>query len=216
MKSLALIALAAPVLVAITSSEVVAKPGDPRVVQGVLAWSASVRGAPFVVVRGDDGAHYVADLSTAQRRGDPVNVGDRISLVGVEGNRNWEMTTLVIGSGDTALAALPAPPGQAAPAPAASAAPAAPAAAAAAPRAWRRIHGRIDSVADKTVRLRDTDGRNVTVDVSRLAGDARALVQPGDDATVFVVGEDDQRLVAVGFVQRDGSAGVSASPRSAR
>jgi hypothetical protein len=81
-------------------------------------------------------------------------------------------------------------------------------------RPWRRIRGTVDSVADKTLRLRDVGGRIVSVDVSRLTGDPGTVLRPGDLATIFVVAED-QRLVAVGFVQTDGSA-ASASPRPPR
>jgi hypothetical protein len=217
MRSFASIPLLVALLVGVASSEAGANAGDPRVVQGVLAWSPGAPGAPFVVVRADDGRHYVADLTSAQRRGDPVNVGDRISLVGVEGARPWEVSTLVMGSGDSALAGLAPPPASPSAAPATRTPPlSAPAESpATAPRPWRRIHGRVDSVADKTLRLRDVDGRSVTVDVSRLIGNVKTVVRPGDYATVFVVAEAGDRLVAVGFVQSDGAEG-SASPRLPR
>ena len=217
MRLLASIPLLAGLLVGVASSGAGANAGDPRVVQGVLAWSPGAQDASFVVVRADDGRHYVADLSSAQRRGDPVNVGDRISVVGVEGTRPWEVSALVMGSGDSALAALSPPPVAPSASPATRTPPlSAPAEGpATASRPWRRIHGRVDSVADKTLRLRDVDGRSVTVDVSRLIGNVKTVVRPGDYATVFVVAEGDDRLVAVGFVQSDG-AEASASPRLPR
>lgn len=205
------------------ASTAAANPGDPRILQGVLVWSPGGDGAPFVVVRGDDGRHYVADVSTAQRRGDrPANVGDRVSLVGVEGTRSWEMSTLVVGLGDSALSAVPPPtavPPTASPIPPRARTAPAPAASANRPadagRPWQRIHGRIEAISGKTLRLRDIDGRTVTVDMSQLKGNAETALRPGDDATVFVVAENDQRLVAVGFVQREGPQ-PSALPRQPR
>lgn len=211
-------------LLALVPLSAVANPGDPRIVQGVLVWSAAGNGAPFVVVRGDDGRHYVADVSATQRRGDrPVNPGDRVSLVGVEGPRPWEMSTMVLGLGDSALAALP-PADSASPAasPPMTPAPGRPAVRsqgperpAAAARSWRRIHGRVDSISGKTVRLRDSDGRSVTVDVSPLKGSAETVLRPGAEATLFVVAESGDQLVAVGLVQTD-TAQPSASPRQPR
>lgn len=162
----------------------------------MLAWAAGTEGTPFVIVLGDDGRYYVADLSGAQRRGGAVNVGDRISLAGVEGPRPWQLSALVVGAGDTAIAALT--PSSDFP----SASPAMPAdRPATASRPWRQIRGTVDAVTDGSLRLRETDGRKVTVDLSRLGRGGAATLRPGDRATVFVVAEDGQRLVAVGFVQ---------------
>lgn len=201
-------------MLALVASPAAANPGDPRVLRGVLAWAPGANGPPVVVVRGNDGRDYVADLSAAQRRGEPVGIGDRISLVGVEGGRPWEMAAIVIGSGDSALAALSTSPAS----PSASPAMTTPAPTehpAATVRPWRRIHGRVESVADKTLRLRDVDGRSVTVDASQLIGNVETVLRPGDQATVFVVSGDDQRLVAIGFVQTEGSE-ASALPRQPR
>jgi hypothetical protein len=180
-----------------------ARPGDPRALQGVLAWTPGADGPPFIVVRGDDGRQYLADLATAQRRGDAVGIGGRISVVGVEGRRPWEITALAVGSGDTALAVVSSPPAGG-PAPAADAA-----------RSWRRIQGRVDAIEGKTLTLRDARGAVVTVDTSSLMGDPAKVLRRGDPATVFVVAEGDQRLVAVGLVQTEATEG-SALPRQPR
>jgi len=199
-----------PVLaVMLAASPAAARSGDPRVVQGVLAWAAGTEGTPFVVVRADDGRHYVADLSGAQRRGGAVNVGDRISVAGVEGPQPWQLSALVVGSGDSAIAALT--PSSDSPA----ASPAMPPQAPSESRAWRQIRGTVDAVTDATLRIRQLDGRQVTVDLSRLGRGAGTTLRPGDRATVFVVAEDGQRLVAVGFVQTQSTEG-SASPRPRR
>ena len=96
-----------------------AAPGDPRTVRGTLEWPASLSAEPFVVVRGDDGRMYYADVSSAQR----MNAGaisGRISIVGVEGTQPHEVAAVVIGAGDSALTlvtpTVPAP-AEVAPAP---------------------------------------------------------------------------------------------------
>jgi len=79
-----------------------AAPGDPRSLRGNLEWPASLSAEPFVVVRGDDGRLYYADVSSAQR----MNAGaisGRISIVGVEGTQPHEVAAVVIGAGDSAL-----------------------------------------------------------------------------------------------------------------
>ena len=209
------IALSLAIVPAVTH----AKPGDPRVVQGTLVWSPGSAGEPFVVVRADDGKYYVADLSAAQSRGN-INVGDRISVVGVEGARPFEVATAVIGAGDSALS-VPSP-APATESPTAAASPSAspptmtppgPPAAPATDRTWRQIDGKVQSVSKMQLTLRDATGGTVSVDVSRLTGDLAGVVQAGDDVTVFVTAADgDDRLVAVGFVHADPATG-SALPR---
>jgi len=177
----------------LTASSAAGSPGEPRAVQGVLAWAAAAESAPFAVVQGDDGRYYVVDLSNAQRRGGPVSIGDRVSAAGVEGQHPWQVAARVVGEGDTAVSP------QAAPSDAIAASPAMPPAPDS--RAWRQIRGTVDAVTDGTVRLREVDGRKVTVDLSRLGGRSASMLRPGDRATVFVIPEDGQRLVAVGVVQ---------------
>ncbi len=209
------IALALAIVPSITH----ANPGDPRVVQGTLVWSPGAAAEPFVIVRADDGKYYVAGLSAAQSRG-TINVGDRISVVGVEGARPFEVATAVIGAGDSALSApLPAP---ATGSPAAAASPSAspptmtspgPPAAPATERTWRQIDGKVQSVSKTELTLRDATGGAVSVDVSRLTGDLASVVQAGDEVTVFVTAaEGVDRLVAVGFVHAEPATG-SALPR---
>jgi hypothetical protein len=209
------IALALAIVPAMTH----AKPGDPRVVQGTLVWSPGAAGEPFVVVRADDGKYYVADLSAAQSRG-TINVGDRLSVVGVEGVRPFEVATAVIGAGDSALSVpSPAPATQS---PAAAASPLAspptmtppgPPAAPATERPWRRIDGKVQSVSKTQLTLREATGGTVSVDISRLTGDLAGVVQAGDAVSVFVAAaEGDDRLVAVGFVHAEPATG-SALPR---
>ena len=52
----------------VLASAAVAAPGDPRLIQGTLEWPPAVSsGEPFIVVRGDDGRVYYADVMAAQR-----------------------------------------------------------------------------------------------------------------------------------------------------
>ena len=196
-----------------------ANPGDPRVVQGTLVWSPGAAAEPFVIVRADDGKYYVADLSAAQARGN-INVGDRISVVGVEGARPFEVATAVIGAGDSALSVPSPAPATGSPAAAASPSaspptmtPAGTGAAPATERTWRQIDGTVQSVSKTELTLRDATGGTVSVDVSRLTGNLAGVVQAGDQVTVFVTAaEGDDRLVAVGFVHAEPATG-SALPR---
>src|SRR5256886_6013912 len=90
------------VAVLLLAGPALAAPGDPRTVRGSLEWPASLSAEPFVVVRGDDGRLYYADVSSAQR----MNAGaisGRISVVGVEGTQPHEVHAVVIGAGDSAL-----------------------------------------------------------------------------------------------------------------
>ena len=55
-------------ILALSSGVALAAPGEPRVVQGTLEWPATVSNQPFVVIRGDDGRTFYADIASAQRR----------------------------------------------------------------------------------------------------------------------------------------------------
>src|SRR6202008_657292 len=46
-----------------------AAPGDPRFLQGTIEWPAVLTGEPVVIVRGDDGHVYSADVDGARRQG---------------------------------------------------------------------------------------------------------------------------------------------------
>jgi hypothetical protein len=190
-----------------------AAPGDPRVVLGVLQWPSTLGREPFVVVRGDDGVDYVADVSSAQRRGErPLTAGSRVSVMGVEGRRSYEVTAILIGMGEAAIAG-PTPPaevtnppsaspatgspgiapsgGQAGPAPTAPATPR---------ERWQRVEGTVGSLAGTELVVRTPAGSPMAVDVSRIPARVRRSLAPGDAVTVFVVSRE-SGLIATGLVQ---------------
>src|SRR5690349_3539606 len=110
-----LIALCLVLLVAIPAF---AAPGDPRFLQGTVEWPSALSGEPIIIVRGDDGRVYSADVGSARRQGaELVKVGGRVALLVLEGARPHEVTAIVIGAGDAASLAralslggqLPAP-----------------------------------------------------------------------------------------------------------
>ena len=59
-----LIALCLALLFAIPA---LAAPGDPRFLQGTVEWPGALTGEPVMIVRGDDGRVYVADVGSARR-----------------------------------------------------------------------------------------------------------------------------------------------------
>ena len=118
-----------------------AAPGEPRFLQGTVEWPAALNGEPVMIVRGDDGRVYAADVSGARRQGaEPVRVGGRVALLVIEGARAYDVTAIVVGAGDaTSLAralsqgGVPAPAATAAATPPAAPSPAPVAAPAPAP-----------------------------------------------------------------------------------
>jgi len=216
--AIAVLSLAGPALAA---------PGDPRTVRGSLEWPASLSAEPFIVVRGDDGRLYYADVSSAQR----MNAGaisGRISVVGVEGTQPHEVHAVVIGAGDSALTfatpTVPTPAEAAAGAPSSlprqaitpppGAVPSAqpptqPSAAQPTPMVPRpavgedlwQVQGKVASVTPREFVVETKPGQTVRVDVTKLSPWTRDAVRPGDQVKLFGVPQKDRRLVANGFIQ---------------
>jgi hypothetical protein len=179
-----------------------AAPGDPRLLKGTLEWPATLSTESIAVVRGEDGVLYYVEASSAERLGPPIT--GRVSVVGIEGMKPQELSAVVIGSGDSALAPLQAP--------------SAPADIAASPRTdssddlWR-VQGKIRAVTIADIIVETPDGQSVRVDASKLSPWTRQTVRPGDEVKLYGVPQADRRLVANGFIQLMPSV-PSASPAS--
>jgi hypothetical protein len=215
-RSLVAIALAA-IVVALSAGVASAAPGDPRVLQGTLEWPGNFSAEPFVVVRGDDGRLYYVDLGSAQRRSaGALTAGSRVTVVGVEGARPYEVAAMVIGLGDAAALGLQLPPMTSSPSAPSSPAPGenAPPLAAPSEPMWR-VDGTVQSVAGKAVTLLTADGATATVDVSQLSESTRTALRQGERVSLFGVPRSDHQLVANGYLQSEPPA-PAASPRSTR
>lgn len=207
-------------ILGLSAGAVDAAPGDPRVLQGTLEWPATVASEPFMVVRGEDGRLYYADISAAQRRTpDPMTSGSRVAVLGVEGPRPHEIAALAVGAGDAASLGLsptgivpPSPPSSV---PAASIPSTASAQVGPPAEPMWRVDGTVQSVAKGNVTLRRSDARTVTVDVSQLSDQTLAALRPGDRVSLFGVPRNDHRLIANGYIQSEGPA-PAASPGSTR
>jgi len=168
-----------------------AAPGDPRLLKGSLEWPATLAAESMAVVRADDGAFYYVDASTAERLGAPIT--GRVSVVGIEGMKPQEISAVIIGGGDSALAALetPAIPGEVS----------------ASPRTevsddlWR-VQGKVQAVSLSDIVVETADGQSVRVDASKLSAWTRQTLRPGDEVKLFGVPQEDRRLVANGLIQR--------------
>lgn len=179
-----------------------AAPGDPRLLKGTLEWPATLATESIAVVRGDDGAVYYVDATSAERLGTPIT--GRISVVGIEGMKPQELSAVVIGSGDSALTSMETP----------SVADEV----AASPRTdssddlWR-VHGKVKAVTVADIVVETAYGQAVRVDASKLSPWTRQTLRPGDEVKLYGVPQADRRLVANGFIQLM-PAVPSASPAS--
>jgi hypothetical protein len=206
--------LVALAILGLSASAAAAAPGEPRVLQGTLEWPATVTNEPFVVLRGEDGRLYYADISSAQRRTpDPMKSGSRIAVAGVEGGRPHEIAAVAVGAGDAASLGL-SPSTTTAAAPAASIPSIAVAPGPPAEALWR-LDGTVQSVAGTSVTLRKADGKTIAVDASQLNEATLRALRPGDRVSFFGVPRKDRRLVANGYIQSE-AASPSASPGSTR
>lgn len=178
-----------------------AAPGDPRLVKGTLEWPATLTTEPIAVVRGDDGALYYVEASSAERLGTPIS--GRVSVVAIEGMKSQELSAVIIGSGDSAVTSVQTPsvPGDVA----------------ASPRTdtsddlWR-VHGKVRGVTVSDIIVETAHGA-VRVDASNLSPWTRQTVRPGDEVKLYGVPQADRRLVANGFIHLMPSV-PAASPAS--
>ena len=188
--------------------------GDRRAVTGTVEWPATLTDERFIVLRAVDGTRMYVDVSVAQRRNAaPVNAGELLAIAGVEGEKPYELRATMLAHTEPGAALAPGGEGSASP-PLALPSPApAPAPAAEPPAPVERLDGSVQSLNGANLVLHSDDGRNVTVDVSRVA--ANDLVRPGTDVTVFGVVDEQGRFVASGLVGREPAVG-SALPRQRR
>ena len=216
--------LSALLLVSVCTPGALAAPGDPRTLRGTLEWPASLTTEPFIVVRGDDGGHYYADVSAA-RRGGGLTAGTRMSLVGVEGARPFEIAAVAIGAGDAAIAsgtgpaagdtASASPPSAPRPQPTQPAASvgAAPSSSDTSADFWK-VEGKVVSVSPREMVLETRRGERTAVNVENLSPWTRNLVGPGDEVKLFGEDRGQRRLVANGFIYLMPSP--AASPHTTR
>jgi hypothetical protein len=209
MKRVLLVAVLAVAVLGLSTGTILAAPGEPRVVQGTLEWPAAVSTQPFVVIRGDDGRMYYADINSAQRRTPgQLAAGSRVAVLGIEGSRPYEIAGIAIGAGDAAALGL-VPGVSSEPSASVSSGSAAPA-----EDMWR-VDGTVESVNGSTVGLRGPDGRTRSVDLSQLSESTWRALRPGERISVFGAPRDDRRLIADGFIQAEGPP-PAASPRLGR
>ena len=210
MKRVLLVAILALAILGLSTGTTLAAPGEPRVVQGTLEWPAAVVSTqPFVVIRGDDGRMYYADIDSAQRRTPgPLAAGSRVAVLGIEGSRPYEIAAIAIGAGDAASLGL-VPGASSEPSAAVSSGSVVPA-----EDMWR-VDGTVETVNGSTVGLRGPDGRTRSVDLSQLSESTWRTLRPGERISVFGAPRDDRRLIANGFIQGEGPP-PAASPRLGR
>jgi hypothetical protein len=209
------LALAGPALAA---------PGDPRLIEGTLEWPPTLAGGElFVVLHGDDGRVYSADVMAAQRELPGVlNAGSRLTLLGLEGVKSHEIVAVALGSGNATALSLtlaqgtrttppmtppatpPTPPETSPPPTAIAAAVSAVGGAEGRPAPGddgRRlaVHGSVLEVVGPTLFIRKGDGHVVGVDLSRLDPGSRPRLTPGSPVAVVAVTVG-TRLEATGFI----------------
>jgi len=193
----------------------VAAPGDPRLIQGALEWPPALSGGEtFIVIRGDDGRVYYADVMAAQRHVQgALSAGSLISLLGLEGTQPHEIIAVALGSGDAAALSLalaqatptipppPLPPPSTAPAAVVPPAPTAGSAAVPPVRPEEKpiargeegrwvtitLRGSVYEVAGQNLFLKRDDGRMFMIDISKLDPSTASRLGPGSSVTVVAV-----------------------------
>jgi hypothetical protein len=210
----------------VLAGRALAAPGDLRLIEGTLEWPPTLAGDEiFVVLHGDDGRLYSADVMAAQRHvPGGLSAGSRMTLLGLEGTKSHEIVAVALGSGDaTALSqalaqATGTTPPTTPPAPSTTPAGTAPPEAASAAVSPVRgaegrpargeegrpvtLRGTVLEVAGQTLFLRRADGHAVDVDMSKLDPGGRPRLAPGSPVAVVVVPVGN-KFQAMGFIETD-------------
>ena len=223
----------------VLAGSALAAPGDPRLIQGALEWPPALSvSEPFIVVRGDDGRVYYADVRAAQRyvQG-ALSAGGHIALLGLESTKPQEIIAVALGSGDAAALSLalaqttpttsvpsPPPPLTAAPgalsrAPAGEPATVAPArleeAHPSSPEDGRgaSLRGCVYGITDanQLFLLKSDDGRVVQVDISKLDPSTARGLRLGSPVTVLAIPVGN-KFQATGLVETGTSGAPPAKP----
>jgi len=88
-------------------SPVHAAPGDPRLVQGILEWPTKLTVEPFLVIRTSEGQWLYTDVKAARHlEPAPLTAGTRVTVLGREARRPFEITATAVGAGDAAALTL--------------------------------------------------------------------------------------------------------------
>src|SRR5262244_422519 len=203
-------------------------PGDPRLIQGTLEWPPALSGGePFIVLRGDDGRVYYADVVAAQRRVQgSLSADSKITVLGLEGTRPYEILAVALGSGDAAALSLalaqatpttpPSPPPPPSTPPAGVVPPTPPAAPAPMPsprleegRPARGEEGRslilrgtVYGVAGQNLFIKKDDGALVLVDISKLGPSAALRLRTGSPVAVVAIPVGN-KFLATGFTEAE-------------
>jgi hypothetical protein len=221
----------------------VAAPGDPRLIQGALEWPPALSGGEtFIVIRGDDGRVYYADVMAAQRHVQgALSAGSLISLLGREGTKPHEIIAVALGSGDAAALSLalaratptipPPPVSPPSTAPAAVVPPAPTAGSAAVPPVrpeekpiargeegrWVTItlRGSVYEVAGQNLFLKRDDGRMFMIDISKLDPSTASRLRPGSSLTVLAV-PIGNKFQATGVIEPETGTSGSTPAKPAR
>src|SRR2546425_8417941 len=190
---------------------VVAAPGAPRLMQGMLEWPPALTGGePFIVVRGDDGRVCYADVMAAQRHVQAApSAGSHIALLGLEGTKPHEIIVVALGSGDAAalsLALAQATPTASLTTPTPRATPPAQLesgrSAPGKERRWVTIRGRVHGVGGQNLFLKKDDGGVVAVDIAKLDPITAGRLRLGSSVAVVVVPLAD-KFEATGLIETE-------------
>ena len=153
----------------------VAAPNDFRLVSGTLLHPATLgSGVTAVVLKGDEGTVYYADLRAVSVI-PTLERGAAVTVVGFEGARPDQLTIQVIYQADVAPADSTV--------------------------RSQRVNGRIRSLVGPTVVVRAADGSEATMLLRGISVAILRLLRPGDLVTVFGRSSDTD-FVVTGIIQR--------------